>query len=521
MRKIVASCVALLAIGCFGAAAAAQTVTVTGGEIRGAMLEKGGAVFKGIPYAAPPVGDLRWREPMPVKPWIGVREATAFGAICPQLSGLANTQTVSEDCLFLNIWTPEWPSTSRKPVMVWIHGGGNFQGSGAQPYIDGESLIRHGVVLVSINYRLGSFGFFSHPELTRESPHHASGNQGLLDQIAALKWVRENIARFGGDPENVTIFGSSAGSVNAGVLMTSPLSKGLFHRVIGESGPAILIGDPLPLPQAEARGSRLAARWPVSADASVREFRAIPMADILKADPDWFIALPPNLGITVDGYVFEKKPAEVFAASQQHDVGLLLGSNAREIIPGTSVPSNLQNTIDNEYGPLVRDRAKSLYVGGTDPVYGSAAAQWATDISFRCSSVTQLVWHVAAGRPAFQFELVHVPLGREASGATHAAELSYVFGTLDRGIVASEGLAIVRTPATAVDEQVSAVIQQYWTNFAKTGDPNGAGLPSWPRFDSTTRAYIQFTGNGPIAKEGLRRPYCDLFMENVNRQTVR
>jgi para-nitrobenzyl esterase len=213
MKTVAAMFVALAAIAA-STAVIGQTVTVTSGQIQGSMLDKGGAVFKGIPYAAPPVGDLRWREPVPMKPWTGVRDATAFGAICAQNPNIIEpnaAETAKEDCLFLNVWTPEWPSTSRKPVMVWIPGGGNYIGSSSPRVYDGESLARRGVVLVTINYRLGWFGFFSHPELTRESPHHASGNQGILDQIAALKWVRDNIAKFGGDPDNVTFLDSRPG----------------------------------------------------------------------------------------------------------------------------------------------------------------------------------------------------------------------------------------------------------------------------------------------------------------------
>src|ERR1041385_1805413 len=192
--------------------AAAQeplTVTVTGGKIQGGALNRGGAVFKGIPFAAPPVGDLRWREPMPVKAWTGTRDATQFGARCMQGSAEG-----SEDCLYINVWTPEWPTKARKPVMLWIHGGGNFAGSSSEAIFDGEALAQHGVVLVSANYRMGIFGFYEHPELTAESKHHASGNYGLMDQVAALQWVRDNIARFGGDPRNVTVFGESAGALD-------------------------------------------------------------------------------------------------------------------------------------------------------------------------------------------------------------------------------------------------------------------------------------------------------------------
>jgi para-nitrobenzyl esterase len=526
----------VVAFTLFGTTSFAQTVAVTGGQIRGAMLEKGGAVFKGIPFAAPPVGDLRWREPMPVIPWNGVRDATAFGAMCPQRSSPNRpdaAETAREDCLFLNVWNAEWPVVSRKPVMVWVHGGGNFAGSSSQPEFDDESLARRGVVLVSFNYRVGSFGFFSHPALTRESPNHASGNQGILDQIAALKWVRDNIANFGGDPNNVTIFGESAGSIDVSALMTSPLSKGLFLRVIGESGPAIfadnLLGKANTLAQAERRGESLASRWKVSANASATQLRQVSTADILGTEPDYIQANSgykitaviesfPYLGIVVDGYVFPMHPAEVFAAGQEHRVGLLLGSNARERIPGTSTPTDLAAAINDTFGPLA-GRALTLYVGERDPIYGTPADQWATDASFRCSSVAQLAWHSSAGNPSYQFEFARILPGREAMGSHHAMEVSYVFGTISKGLIAGPRNPPVRP--TEVDSQISDVMQQYWTNFAKTGDPNGPELPAWPKFDPTRRAYIQFTDAGPIAKESLRRPYCDLFIENVQRLMAR
>jgi para-nitrobenzyl esterase len=516
MKSVMAMIVTLATLGTT-TFADAQTVAVTGGQIRGAMLEKGGAVFKGIPYAAPPIGELRWLEPMPVKSWTRVRDATEFAPICAQVNpnNPRAGESSKEDCLYLNVWTPEWPSKSRKPVMVWIPGGGNIFGASSFGIYDGDTLAQRGVVLVSLNYRLGSFGFFSHPELTRESPHHASGNQGILDQIAALKWVRDNIAKFGGDPDNVTIFGESAGSLDVSVLMTSPLSKGLFRRVIGESGAVILVGDPLMLPEAEKRGETLAAGWNVPADGSLTNMRAVSAPDILKADHYVDAATNlagyfPNLGITIDGYVFPNKPAEVFSAGQEHRVALLLGSNSRERVPGTTPPTDLTKAIDDTYGPIAA-RAQALYVGGADPLYGTPADQWATDTSFRCSAVAQLAWHATAGNPAYEFEFARVPPGREAQGATHASELSYVFGTLD-------GRFLAAARPNDVDARVSDVMQQYWTNFAKTGDPNDFGLRTWPKFDTISRAYIQFTEAGPVAKEGLRRPYCDLFIENVKRQ---
>jgi para-nitrobenzyl esterase len=522
MNRGVSASIAVLLICAAAAAGRAQsnpTVTVTGGQLRGAALA-GGAVFKGIPFAAPPTGDRRWREPAAVQPWSGVRDATRFGAVCAQIpSPIVGDalKTASEDCLFLNVWTAQWPLAGRsRPVMVWIPGGGNFAGAGSQAGYDGEPLARRGVVVVTINYRLGVFGFFSHPALTRESPRRASGNQGILDQIAALRWVQDNIARFGGDPRNVTIFGESAGSLDVSVLMTSPLSKGLFHRAIAESGAVVLAGEPSTLAEAETRGQAAAPRWKVPPDASLETLRALSTADIIAGEPNYFgdgIAnLFPNLGITVDGYVFTRKPAQVFAAGAQHRVPMLLGSNAREQVPGSTLAKDLPQAITNAYGPLA-PRALKLYAGAPDPVYGTPAEQWGTDTSFRCSTVAQAIWHSAAGNAAYEYEFVHVPMERAALGAVHASELSHVFGTYAQGLVG------VGPPAraTEVDARLSDVMQRYWTNFAKTGVPNGPGLPVWPKFDPKSRSYIEFASSGTSAKQGLRRQHCDLFIENLQR----
>ena len=501
-----------------GAASAATdpSVTVTGGRVQGVALEKGGAAFKGLPFAQPPVGALRWRELMQVKPWAGMRDATAFGAPCSQSPQFIRVPGVvsKEDCLYLNVWTPEWPIRSKLPVMVWIPGGGNYFGSGTSPTFDGESLARHGVVLVTINYRLGDLGFFSHPKLTRESPHHASGNQAILDQIAALKWVRDNIAKFGGDARNVTIFGESAGSLDVSVLMATPLSKGLFKRVIGESGSVVGLGAPFAMAQAEKVGETAVTRWGLAANATLSDMRAVPADAIVKADPN-FPQTHPDLGVTVDGYVFPRDPAAVFAAGKEHRVALLHGNNARERVPNTTPPEDLKKAIDAAYGPLA-ERGLTLYSSApTDASYGTPADQWADDTSFRCPAVAQLLSHVAAGNVAYAYEFARVPAGREPVGATHASELAYVFGTLDHGFVAVVGPQ--PSGFSEVDRQVSATIQTYWTNFAKTGNPNGGALPTWPKFDRATRAYVQFTDAGPVTKSDLRRPFCDLFIDNLKR----
>ena len=509
--------VVLLAVPAFAADLA--VITVTGGQIRGGALNKGGAVFKGVPFAQAPVGDLRWREPAGVKGWTGVREATSFGAPCAQNAGGRMQETSSEDCLFLNVWTAEWPARGRKPVMVWFHGGGNYAGTASGNNFDGESLARRGVVLVTANYRLSVFGFLAHPELTKESPHHASGNYGLMDQIAALKWVHDNISKFGGDPSNVTIFGQSAGAVDVNVLMTSPQAKDLFHKVIAESGTVTRVpddatmrmtglgavmsprsgdtySDALTLGEAEKAGEKLVP-------GSLKELRAMPAADLLKTTAAPRMSIGPANGIVVDGCIFPKPPAEVFAKGQEQKVPLLIGNNSRERTPQTT-NEELSKAVDAMYGPFA-SRGFAMYESaGLDPLYGSMGAQWVVDTMYRCPVVLQLNWHAAAGNPGYEYQFDRAAPGREAAGATHGAEVSYVFGNLSANYAAP-------------DREISAAMQQYWTNFAKTGDPNGAGLPKWPKYDAGSRGYIEFTNNGPLAREGLRRAYCDLYVENIQR----
>ena len=482
-------------------------VEVTGGAVRGARLPAGGAVFLGIPYARPPVGSLRWREPSAVEPWTGIRDAIAYGPPCAQNPHFIPNvkETAREDCLYLNVWTPDVTVRQHgRPVMVWIPGGGNFAGASGER-TSGEKLIRHGVIVVTLNYRLGLFGFFSHPQLTRESPHHASGNQGILDQLAALRWVQANIERFGGDPSNVTIFGESAGSVDISVLMTSPLARGLFHQAIGQSGTVIIAGEPLSLKEAERRGVSLAEAWGAGAKPSIDALRALPMAAILQGEPNFLAKPQPNLGITIDGYVFPVRPESAFIRGREQRVPMLLGNLAHEWVPGVDPPTNLKEAIAGTYVAGAAGRALSLYTeSGTDSLYGTPAEQWVEDIGFRCTGVAQLTWHATAGNVAYAFQIEHVPSARRRGNA-HAADVPYVFGTID-----GEGYG-------AADHAMSEVIQKYWTNFAKTGNPNGPGLPTWPSFDSTSRAYLAFTNDGVAARNGLRRPFCDLFLENARR----
>lgn len=480
-------------------------VATNEGTVEGSELPAGGAVFKGIPFAQPPRGALRWQDPQPARSWTGVRKATEFGPAC-----IGNGPQSSEDCLYINVWNAEWPTRALKPVMLWIYGGGNFAGAASDPTFDGESLARHGVVLVSANYRLGIFGFFAHPQLAKESPHRTSGNYGLLDQLAAMRWIKANIEKFGGDPNNVTVFGESAGSLDINVLLASPLSAGLFKRLIGESGPALSVPT---RQQGEARGIAVADKLGASTAPDV-------LAALRKLGPDELVAatgeglafLGPELGVIQDGYVFPAPILQTFAAGRQHKVDLMLGSNARELLrPFFPVRGSLADAIKEQYGPL-SDRMMALLgiSGGAEPaphpLHGDAMAQWATDTQFRCGTAQELLWHTRAGNAAYQFEFARAAPGKEALGAAHGAEVPYVFGTLGK------------TPYDNVDRQVSEAMQTYWTNFARTGDPNSSGLPTWPRFSPDKRAYIEFNSAGPMAKDNLRTAVCDVYSANVKRQ---
>jgi para-nitrobenzyl esterase len=482
-------------------------VSISTGQLRGSPTADGGAVFKNIPFAQPPVGDLRWREPLAAKVWTGVRDATAFGPMCNQNDNKAIPH--SEDCLQLNVWTPKWPQTSAVPVMVWIHGGGNTAGSGMEALFNGEALARHGVVVVNVNYRLGIFGFFAHPELTKESPHHAAGNYGLADQILALHWVRDNIARFGGNPANVTIFGESAGASDVNALIASPLSKGLFVRVTAQSGP---VGAQISLADSERRGVDVAAKLGFTGPEALSKLRALSDAELMEK----FVQAGPGmgLGINVDGWVLTEPASTVYAEGRQQKVALLIGNNSQEMQP-RGAPGDIRQMISQRYGPLA-DRALAAYgVNGAndpqpDPENGTAMLQFTTDNSFRCGTVQELIWHTAAGNTGYEYQFSRTVHGQDALGAPHASEIPFIFGTLP--------VWQNMRKYNDSDQQYAPQMQEYWTNFAKTGDPNGGKLVKWPKFDGTARAYMDFTDAGPVAKEGLRRQACDVFMENQKRQ---
>ena len=468
-------------------AGAVEGITAAGSNVR---------VFKGIPFAAPPVGDLRWKPPQPPAPWDGVRKATEFGARCMQarvFDDMIFRDENSEDCLYLNVWTPARGDTDRLPVMVWIYGGGFQAGSASEPRQDGERLAGKGVVVVGFNYRLGVFGFLSHPELTAESPNHASGNYGLLDQVAALRWVKDNIAVFGGDPGNVTIFGESAGSFSVSAMMASPLARGLFHRAIGESGaffpagPAGL-GAP-PLAVSEQTGGAFAKALGAE---SLAALRAKPAEEVLKATKGGPML---RFGPNVDGYLFVKNPRETFANGEQSHVPLLAGWNADEIRAGIVLadprPTAASFTAQtrSRYGEHA-DAILSVYPASTDDEAIESAAALGSDMFIGFSTWKWLEVHGQSGQsPVYRYSFDRkIPIapdtkinGKPATakdvGARHAGEIEYVFGQLD---------SVPKVTWDKSDRALSDQMMSYWSNFATSGDPNGSSLPSWPRYEKST-----------------------------------
>jgi para-nitrobenzyl esterase len=476
MNKCLILACLILPLGWAPSPAKAQPIAIDSGQIEGSQMGST-RVFKAIPYAAPPVGPLRWRPPQPVPSWGGVRKATSFSPACPQPGRYppdAPQEPTSEDCLTLNVWAPAAKSAGKLPVMVWIHGGGLMNGSGSVPQYAGGQLAARGVIVVTINYRLGVLGFLAHPELNRESPHGGSGNYGLLDQIAALKWVNRNIAAFGGDPDQVTIFGQSSGSFSASMLASSPLAKGLFKRAIGQSGavfePVEL--DPIFTPKGAAEAG---VRFASKADAkTLADLRRMPVESLLKQRF--------NPQFNIDGHVIPASPHDTYAAGKQNDVDLLIGTNASEgtffLDPASVTVGNFDTVLGQTYPSLLL-WAVGASPGKTDADARMAAVAVDTDMRFRWG---MWAWarHALNGgnRRVFFYRFTGQPAYRAGHpyfglGPTHGAELPFVFGHMDKGAA----------NWTSEDRELAAIVQQYWTNFAKSGDPNGAGLPRWPTFD--------------------------------------
>jgi para-nitrobenzyl esterase len=460
-----------------------RQVHTQAGHVRGRQRDASGVLaFKGIPYAAPPVRSLRWRPPQPPKPWSGVRDASAFGAGC--LSALENDPRPGprdEDCLYLNVWTAAKETDEKRPVMVWVHGGGFQFGSSANPATDGGPLAAMGVVVVSFNYRLGIFGFLAHPDLDAEGP---SGNYGLQDQLAALRWVKANIAGFGGDPDNVTLFGESAGAMAIGILMASPLAHGLFHKAIGQSG-AFWDGKHGPLQsfaEARARGFAFARRH---ANGSVAALRAMP-AERLNAAAPWSFKMSPVIAAfspSVDRYVVPDVPALRFLSGEQMHIPLLAGWNTAEEFPFAAQSLADQSAqafraaAEAMFGKACLADFLKLYPADTDTQAKTSAAALTGDtmISEQCWQWLRL--HRASGRAPvygylFSYTSPYTPI------ASHVTEIPFVFGTLTpQQVIGST------TPPAEADRAMARTMMSYWANFATRGDPNEPGLPPWPAYD--------------------------------------
>jgi para-nitrobenzyl esterase len=508
---------AIVALPAFGA----DRVKAANGIVESTVPPKDGVrSFKGLPFAEPPVGNLRWREPQPVKNWTGVRNADKFGPSCMQrLSPGADYwlrgDGMSEDCLYLNVWTPAKSGNEKLPVLVYVFGGGFQNGDGSEPRYDGESMARQGIVAVSLNYRTNVFGFFAHPELTKESPHKASGNYGLLDQVAALRWVQKNIAAFGGDPRRVTIAGESAGSISVSALMASPLSKDLMAGAICESGAAIASLPPRPLAEAEENGVKFAGAAGADSLAALRRMTAQQLQEAAGR------VQGVRFSTAMDGYFLSKTLTEIALAGEQARIPLLAGSNtqeqgARAVLAGAEpTPETLANAIRTFYGEKAEPVLKAYAATTTDEVFEAAThLASARFISYGTWKWTEL--HMkTGGKPVFRYLYARVrpaylgmpgqpppaaaaagqggnptarggddaaaahgaPQPQAPRGAAHSAEIQYAMGNLDLDR---------RYAWEPADYEISKTMQAYFVNFIKTGNPNGSGLPNWPAYRPDT-----------------------------------
>jgi para-nitrobenzyl esterase len=526
-----------LALTLTAVALAQDRVKIANGTLEGVSDKGAGArSFKGIPFAEPPAGDLRWKPPQPVKNWEGARKADKFGPRCMQLPiyGDMNFRSngMSEDCLYLNVWTPAKSDKEKLPVLVYFFGGGFMAGDGSEGRYDGESMAKKGIVAITVNYRLGVFGFFAHPELTKESPHHASGNYALLDQHAALEWVRQNVAAFGGDPKRVTIAGESAGSVSVSAQMASPLSKDLIAGAIGESGSILRALSAVPLAEGEQAGVKFAAGLGKGDAPSLAELRAMTAEQLLEAT-----AKPglPRFIPTVDGYFFPKSPFEIYAAGEQAHAPLLAGTNSEEsgyfAVIGRETPTveNYRKALERLY-PGKAEEVFKLYPASNETEVMDAAQQLASDrfigystwkwmdVATKTGGKPTYYYLYARPRPAMRPEMGDaqpglaggVVRGRQAAadprpqprGAVHSAEIEYAMGNLDLNKV------FAWKPD---DYKVSQVMQDYFANFIKTGNPNGKGLPKWPKFAEGQRIVIDVNMRAEADKARARYEFLDQF----------
>ncbi len=480
------------------------------------------SMFKGIPFAQPPVGELRWREPQPVKNWEGIRKADHFAPRAMQLPVYSDMQFrsdgVSEDCLYLNIWTPAKTGKEELPVLVYFYGGGFIAGDGSEYRYDGESMARRGIVAVTVNYRLGIFGFMAHPELTRESPHHASGNYGLMDQTEALRWVHKNIAAFGGNPDKITIAGESAGSFSVSAQVVSPLPRNLFAAAIGESGSLIGFNALNTLKESEKLGQQFADSLGAP---SLKELRALPAEQILKAT-----ARPGarDFAVDVDGYFFPEQPLSLYKSGNVAKVPLLVGWNSGEgswqWMFGQDKPTkeNFEKIIRKMY-PDQADELLKVYVVAHDSDVERVASEMAGDrfIAFSTWRWAELQsktnspvyrYYFTRARPSLRTEINKTPGPSQSDGsyqgASHSAEIEYALGNLPTNRVYDW---------QPEDYLVSALMQDYFVNFIKPKNPNGTGLPYWPLYQSWQKDPVLWIGVDTKRYPDYRERY--LYLEKT------
>ena len=499
----------------------AQTnqVKIANGIVEGVIESSGIYSFKGIPFAAPPVGNLRWKEPQPVKNWSGVLKTDRFGprAMQPPIFSdmIFRSNGMSEDCLYLNVWTSAPSSKAKMPVLVYFYGGGFVAGDGSEARYDGENMAQKGIVSLTVNYRLGLFGLLAHPGLSAESSHRSSGNYGLMDQAAALTWVKQNIAAFGGDPDKITIAGESAGSISVSAQMVSPLSKNLIAGAIGESGSLLGALPPVPLKVGEETGAQFAKSVGANSLAELRKMNA----DALVEAASKFG--PFRFAMTIDGYFLPKEPLSIFQAGEQARIPLMVGWNSEESNYGGVMGNekltkeNFEKAVQKLYGEKAADVLKA-YPVAADADVEQAATDLASDrfIGFSTWQWAELQAQTG-GRPVYRYYYSHPrptmisekEKGR-AKGAVHSAEIEYAMGNLSTNKVFAW---------TEEDYKVSKVMQEYFANFTKTGDPNGPGLPKWPPTNSSKPVPVMHIGtNTKIVPDKYAGRY--LLMKQVLRK---
>lgn len=501
-----------------------EPLQLESGPIAGSEQRDGVQIFRGIPYAAPPVGDLRWQPPQPVAPWDEVRDSSRFAASCIQPAGVGRPNIavvpgappLSEDCLYLNVWTAAAAEDAPRPVMVYFYGGLFTEGAGSIPLYDGTQLAQQGAVVVTLNYRLGAFGFFTHPALAEESPQGAAGNYGIQDMLAALRWVQANIAVFGGDPDRVTVFGQSAGAMAIASLVASPLSEGLFHRAISQSGAwmGLGMGRMQTLAAVQQRNAEAAATLGATTAEDLRALPAEQVAEGLRSS-----------GMLVDGWVIPEDPSLTFAAGRQQPVDVLVGSNSDEgsFVPAGPTAVQWREQVAARWGEAANTML-AYYPAGDDAEAASSSQRAFSDGTS---------WHMrlyagyqaALGQQAWVYYFTQQPPvdpGVTDLGAAHSAEIPYVFDNLAQLRLYPDSGSPTLAAASADERLLAQRMSAYWVNFARSGDPNGEGLPVWPAYRDMESAVMILDTQPrpePVVEQVKWAQYAALYRQQLRSYT--